>query len=70
MVPDSIMLDTFTDSLSEYEGGVLRDAINCSQPFNDVLKTKLVGLDLVAEIFLHVKTLKMFLFMLQNMSSK
>lgn len=43
VIPDSILLDTFPDSLSEFEAGVLRDVLKQRKPFNDEMKTKVIG---------------------------
>ena len=42
-IPDTVLLDTFQDSLSEYEAGTVKEALQCSSSFSQKLTTKLVG---------------------------
>ena len=43
VIPDNIFLSTFPDSLSEYETGIIRRALGCSQAFDDQLLDRLIG---------------------------
>lgn len=42
IIPDSILLDTFPDCLSEYEAGIIRECLGCTAPFGANLEGRVM----------------------------